>query len=65
MKDQLIFHYCGKAMAADFEKAGKTPPAGMVTYTCGCVVQQINRRASIAQAKAICQAQAQKKYPLE
>jgi len=65
MKDQLIFHYCSKAMAADFQKAGKTPPSGMVSFTCGCVVQEINRRASIDQAKAICQAKAQKAYPLE
>jgi len=64
MKDQLIFGYCSRAMAADLDKAGKTPPAGMVDNTCGCVVQQINARASIDQAKAICQAQAQQKYAL-
>ncbi len=65
MKDQLIFHYCSKAMNADFSKAGKTPPQGMVQDTCDCVVQQINSRATIDQAKVICQANAQKKYSLE
>ena len=65
MKDQLIFGYCSRAMAADLDKAGKTPPAGMVDHTCGCVVQQINSRANIDQAKAICQAQAQQKYTLQ
>lgn len=65
MKDQLIFRVCRKAMAADFQKAGKSPPAGMVEDTCGCVVQEINRRASIQQAKATCQAKALKTYSLE
>ena len=65
MKDQLIFGYCSRAMAADLDKAGTTPPAGMVDHTCGCVVQQINSRASIDQAKAICQTQAQQKYALQ
>jgi hypothetical protein len=37
----------------------------MVDHTCGCVVQQINSRASIDQAKAICQTQAQQKYALQ
>ena len=65
MKDRLIFHYCSKAMKGDFSKAGKTPPQGMVQDTCDCVVRQINSRATIDQAKAICQANAQKKYSLE
>ena len=65
MKDQLIFHYCSKAMQGDFSKAGRTPPAGMVAYTCNCVVQQIDGRATIEQAKAICQANAQSKYSVQ
>lgn len=64
MKDQMIFHFCSKAMTAELEQAGKTPPRGMVEQTCACVVQQINGRASIDQAKAICQTQAQQKYAL-
>ena len=65
MKDQMIFHFCSKAMTAELEQAGKTPPSGMVDHTCACVVQQINGRASIEQAKAICQTQAQQKYALQ
>ena len=30
MVDNLINHYCAQAMNADFAKAGKTPPTGMV-----------------------------------
>jgi hypothetical protein len=65
MKDQMIFRYCSQAIHHDLDKAGKKPPAGMVDHTCGCVVQQINARASIDQAKTICQAQAQQKYALQ
>ena len=65
MKDQMIFHFCSQAMNSDLSKAGKTAPAGMVDHTCGCVVQQINARASIDQAKTICQGQAQQKYALQ
>ena len=63
MQDDLINHYCTKAMNADFAKAGKTPPAGMVAYTCNCVIQQVSARATIDQAKAICQQQATAKFP--
>jgi len=63
MEDDLINHYCTQAMNADFAKAGKTAPTGMVAYTCNCVIQQVNARATIAQAKAICQAQATAQYP--
>ena len=62
MQDALINHYCTQAMNADFAKAGKTPPAGMVAYTCNCVIQQVNARATIDQAKAICQQQATAKF---
>ncbi len=63
MEDDLINHYCTQAMTSDFAKAGKTPPAGMIPFTCNCVIQQVNARASIAQAKAICQAQATARFP--
>ncbi len=65
MKDQMIFGFCSRAVVAELDKAGRTAPAGMVDQTCGCVVQQINARASIDQAKTICQAQAQQKYALQ
>ena len=65
MKDRLIFHYCSKAMKADFSKAGKTPPVGMVSFTCNCVVEQIHARATIDQAKATCQARAQQTFEVQ
>jgi hypothetical protein len=35
----------------------------MIPSTCNCVIQQVNALATIAQAKAICQAQATAQYP--
>jgi hypothetical protein len=62
LRDQLITHYCSQAMAADFAKAGKTPPAGMVAFTCGCVLQQVDAQVSIDQAKTVCKQKAIQKY---
>ena len=64
MKDQLIVHFCSRAIRSDFKKAGQTPPEGMVASTCACVVQKIKGRASIEQAKTLCKAEAQQKYSL-
>jgi hypothetical protein len=64
MRDQLIIHYCTLAVNADFTKAGKTVPEGLAKDTCTCVAQQVNARASIAQAETICKQQAMGKYNL-
>ena len=62
MIEQIIFSKCSSAMQADFEKAGKTPPEGMIDFTCTCVVQKINQQQSINQAKTACSKLALQKY---
>ena len=64
MKDQIIMGACSQAMASELSTAGKTAPAGMVKETCGCVVTQLNKRASLDQAKVICKQMAAAKYGL-
>ena len=64
MKDQIIMGACSKAMASELASAGKTAPAGMVKETCGCVVAQLNQKASLDQAKVICKQMAAAKYGL-
>ena len=64
MRDQLIIHYCTLAVNADFAKAGKPVPEGLAKDTCTCVAQQVNARATIAQAETICKQQALGKYNL-
>ena len=62
MIDQIIFKKCSQAMADDFQKAGKTPPDGMVADTCNCVVEQVGKRQTIEQAKTFCSKQSLQKY---
>jgi hypothetical protein len=62
MIDQIILNKCSAAMREDFQKAGKTPPDGMVADTCNCVVEQVKNRHSIEQAKTFCTKQTLEKY---
>jgi hypothetical protein len=59
MLDQMVIKKCAAAMQADFDKAGKTPPAGLIQQTCGCVAQQLDATHNIEAAKTICSQQAQ------
>lgn len=52
--DRAIYGSCSKAMASDFQKAGKTAAPGLIDKTCSCVVQQINATHNIDLAKTIC-----------
>ena len=63
MMEQIITSKCSEAMQADFQKAGKTPPAGMVSFTCGCVADgMLKKRQSLEQAKSLCVKQATAKF---
>ena len=63
MVQQIIVGKCSEAMQADFKKAGKTPPAGMVNDTCSCVADgMLKHRQNLDQAKTTCVNQATQKY---
>ena len=63
MVQQIIVGKCTEAMQAEYKKASKTPPAGMVGETCTCVADgMLKHRQSLDQAKATCVQQATKKY---
>jgi hypothetical protein len=63
MVQQIIVGKCSKAMQDDFKKAGKTPPAGMVDETCGCIANgMLKKGQSLDQAKTICVKQTTAKY---
>jgi len=57
--DQIVIKKCTAAMQANFDKAGKTPPAGLIHRTCGCVASQVEATHHIEMAKTICTQQAQ------
>jgi hypothetical protein len=58
MLDQMVIKKCSAAMQADFDKAGKTPPASLIQQTCGCVAQQLDATHNLEMAKTICTQQA-------
>ena len=62
MVKQIIVGKCSSAMQDDFKKAGKTPPAGMVSETCGCIADGYGKGQSLDQAKAACVKQSTAKY---
>jgi hypothetical protein len=59
MLDQMVIKKCTAAMQADFDKAAKTPPAGLIQQTCGCVATQLDATHNLEMAKTICTQQAQ------
>ena len=65
MMQQIIVGKCSSAMQADFQKSGKTPPAGMVNDTCTCVANgMLKQGQSLDQAKTTCVKQSTAKYNL-
>jgi len=63
MMQQIIVGKCSSAMQADFQKAGKTPPAGMVKETCTCVANGMLRRGqSLNVARDTCVQQSTAKF---
>jgi hypothetical protein len=65
MMQQIIVGKCSSAMQADFQKSGKTPPAGMVNDTCSCVADgMLKKGQSLDQAKTTCVKQSTAKYNL-
>lgn len=62
MVKRIIVGKCSSAMQDDFKKAGKTPPAGMVEETCGCIADSYGQGQSMEQAKASCVKQSTAKY---
>ncbi|MCX5940771.1 MAG: hypothetical protein NTX18_07095 [Cyanobium sp. LacPavin_0818_WC50_MAG_67_9] len=63
MMQQIIVGKCSQAMQDDFKKAGKTPPAGMVNDTCGCIADgMLKKGQSLDQAKTACVQQTTAKY---
>ncbi|WP_254932342.1 hypothetical protein [Cyanobium sp. BA20m-14] len=62
MMKQIIVGKCSSALQDEFKKAGKTPPAGMVDETCGCIADGYSKGQSLDQAKSVCVKQSTAKY---
>ena len=54
IKDNIIFSSCTAAMRKEYEQADKQLNLSQLNQTCDCVVEQINNRKNIKQAKNSC-----------
>ena len=62
--DGLITQFCLAAFNAAMGSAGKTPPAGMGTFTCNCCLNEVKAGAAIDAAEASCKQKAASRYTL-
>ena len=53
-KNNIIFSSCAAAMRKEYQQADKQLLLSQLNKTCDCVVEQINNRKNIEQAKASC-----------
>ena len=53
-KNNIIFSSCAAAMRKEYQQANKQLLLSQLNKTCDCVVQQINNRKNIEQAKVSC-----------
>ena len=53
-KDNIIFSSCAAAMRKEYQRADKQLLLSQLNKTCQCVVDQINNRKNIQQAKDSC-----------
>ena len=54
IKDNIIFSSCAAAMRKEYRKADKQLLLSQLKETCNCVVDQMNNRRNVEQAKASC-----------
>lgn len=54
IKDNIIFSSCAAAMRKEYQKADKQLLLSQLKETCNCVVDQMNNRRNVEQAKASC-----------
>lgn len=59
-----VMSLCLEGFETAMAAAGKTPPPGMGAYTCRCFLQQVQKGASISQARSTCRNQAASRFPL-
>lgn len=61
---EIVRAFCLSAFETEMEQAGKTPPAGMANYACGCMAGRLRAGSSIDTARAACRQETSKRYPI-
>ncbi len=61
---EIVMAVCMSAFENEMAQAGKRPPAGMASYACSCVVDQISNGSSIDAARSSCRSATARRYPI-
>jgi len=61
---EIVRAFCLSAFETEMEQAGKTPPAGMADYACGCMAGKLRAGSSINTARAACRQETSRRYPI-
>jgi len=59
---EIVRAFCLSAFETEMEQAGKTPPAGMADYACGCMAGKLRAGTSIDTARAACRQETSQRY---
>ncbi|MFZ0408465.1 MAG: hypothetical protein WAM11_10190 [Cyanobium sp.] len=60
----IVKAFCLSAFENEMAQSGKTPPAGMANYACGCVADRIGSGSSIETARSDCRQATARRYPI-
>jgi phosphoribosylformylglycinamidine (FGAM) synthase-like enzyme len=61
---EIVKAFCLSAFESEMIQSGKTPPAGMANFACGCVANRIGNGSSIASARSDCRQATARRYPI-
>ena len=60
----IVKAFCLSAFENEMAQSGKTPPAGMANYACGCVAERIGSGSTIETARSDCRQATAQRYPI-
>jgi phosphoribosylformylglycinamidine (FGAM) synthase-like enzyme len=61
---EIVKAFCLSAFESEMIQSGKTPPAGMANFACGCVADRIGSGSTIASARSDCRQATARRYPI-
>jgi len=60
----IVRTFCLSAFENEMAQAGKSAPAGMADYACGCVADRITNGNSLEMARSTCREATARRYPI-
>ncbi len=60
----IVKAFCLSAFESEMSQSGKTPPAGMADFACGCVADRIGNGSSLDSARSDCRQATARRYPI-